>query len=64
VKKLRKLELLSRLLKAIAIVITLLFLMTLGSCSSQTNIKEPCLKSVTTYGEALECAIKLNEIQK
>lgn len=55
------------LLKVIAIVITLLYLMTLGGCSAVSEapkIKEPCLQSVTTYGEVLECAIKLNEVQK
>ena len=55
------------LLKAIAIVGILSCLMTLGGCSAVSEepmIKEPCLQSVTTYGEVLECAIKLNEVQK
>ena len=41
--------------------------MSLGGCSavkSDVRIQEPCLKSVVTYGDAVECAIKLNELQK
>lgn len=48
------------------IVITVVFFL-LGGCSAVSEapkIKEPCLQSVTTYGEVLECAIKLNEVQK
>ena len=39
----------------------------LGSCSTINNneqIKEPCLQYVNTWGDVLDCAIKLNELQK
>lgn len=66
-KLLKKLERLCELSKVIAIVTLLLCLMMCGSCSTAQNdirIKEPCLKSVVTYGDVVECAIKLNEVQK
>ena len=38
--------------------------MMLLSCStSNKGIKETCIKSVITYGDAIECLVKLNEVQ-
>ena len=64
-KKLKRYALLLGLLKAIAIAIILPCLMMCGGCSTtnKEGIKEQCLKSVVTWGDVLECAIKLNEVQ-
>lgn len=48
------------------IVITAVFFL-LGSCSTinkTPRIKENCLKSVVTWGDVLDCSIKLDEAQK
>ena len=66
-KLLKKLERWFELSKVIAIAIILLSLMMCGGCSSTASserIKEPCINSVVTYGEAIECMIKLNEVNK
>ena len=66
-KLLKRLGLWLELSKVIVIATILFCLMTCGGCSTVSEtprIKEPCLQSVTTYGEVLECAIKLNEVQK
>jgi hypothetical protein len=45
--------------------ITSLFLvMLLSSCSTSTSLKEDCIKTVATYGDAIECMIKLNNLQQ
>lgn len=66
VKQLKRSERLLRRSRAIAIATILLCLMTCGGCSTQNSerIKENCLTNVVTYGDAVECAIKLNEVQK
>lgn len=66
-KRLKRLERWCELSKVIVIATILLCLMTCGGCStvqSRERIKEPCLSTVVTYGDAIECAIKLNEVQK
>lgn len=52
--------------RASAIVGILTCLMMCGSCSAVNNerISEPCLTTVVTYGDAVECAIKLNEVNR
>lgn len=57
---------LSRLLRPIAIAIILGYLTTLCACSTASNerIKESCVKSVVTYGDAIECMVRLNEVQQ
>ena len=50
--------------KNLVTAITSLFLvMLLSCCSSSTKIKEECIKTVVTYGDAVECMIKLNNLQ-
>jgi hypothetical protein len=53
-------------LKVIAIAMMFGFLMMCCGCSTTNNarIHEYCLSSVVTYGDVVECAIKLNEMQK
>ena len=66
-KLLKKLELWCELSKVIAIATILLCLMMCGGCStaaSKERIKAPCIAAVVTYGDAVECMIKLNEVQK
>lgn len=46
------------------IVITVVFFLLSGCSASNTRIKENCLKSVVTWGDVLDCAIKLEELQK
>lgn len=64
-KQLKRLERLLKPLKQIAIAGMLLLPMMCGGCSAPSakiKIKEPCMASVVTYGDAVECMIKLNEI--
>jgi hypothetical protein len=46
-------------------IILLCLLGLLTSCTTTTNksIKENCLRTVQTYGEVVECAIKLDKLQ-
>ena len=63
-RRLKKLGMLSELLKVIAIV-GILWLMT--GCATQsaidTRIVNNCLDSAESYGDYVECAIQLDEAQ-
>lgn len=66
-KKFVRLERLSRLLKALAIaIILLLILPLLTGCAANNPLPphENCRKFVVTYGDVVECMIKLDERQK
>lgn len=64
--KLKKLERSLKRLRVIAIVGILICLLMCVSCSTVNNerLQEQCLSYVATYGDIVECAIKLNEVQK
>lgn len=34
-----------------------------SSVESDVHIQELCLESIVTYGDAVECAVKLDEVQ-
>jgi len=52
-------------LKSLAIVIILLCLAILSGCSTTTTnkIKDNCLRTVETWGDVTDCAIKLDKLQ-
>ncbi len=62
-----KSKLLSRLLKALVIVMTLwLMLPLLTGCAATANYdtpRETCRSNVVTYGDVVECMIRLDEAQ-
>lgn len=61
-----KLELLSKLLKVLVIVIILLLnIILLTGCAANSPVlpRENCRRHVVTYGDAVECMIKLDERQ-
>ena len=61
-RRLKRLGLLLGLLKVIAIAIILWLI---AGCSTQSErIKNNCIQTASTYGEFLECAIILDELQR
>jgi hypothetical protein len=45
------------------VITCLCLMMLLSSCSTNTRLREECIKTVATYGQAVECMIKLNDKQ-